>query len=270
MQTSENILVVDDDRHITGILQEILAEEGFKVIAAANGQDGWVLFEQHRPAIAIIDALLPKMNGFELAAKIRATEFGNRIPLIMISGIYKSLRMSDQLRDLDINEFMEKPFDLEQLTTKVKQLLQVSVNKAPEVEFFNHQGKLTDVTIPRLFYLLYRNRENGMLYLVKDKLKKKITIKSGEPYFVESNLVQECLGRLLIKKGRLTAEQCEESLRIMKTQKAKQGETLITMGLLSPNELDEALREQAREKLFDVFAWEDGDYRFIPGEKFPE
>ena len=267
MELKERILVVDDDPNIRGLLKEALRDEGFEVIVAVNGEDGLYSFQEHKPNLMVVDGLLPKINGFELVAKVRASELGKSMPIVMISGIYKALKMTSQIRDLGLNEFIEKPFDIFDTVHRIKQLLQVNIEKpGKEAEVLPPKGNLSTLSVARLFYLLYRTRENGALFLAHEKMKKKIHIRSGEPTFVESNLVQECLGKLLVRKGRLTPEQVEESLTLMRSKKAKQGETLIKMGLLNPNELDEALRDQAREKILEIFTWPNGTYVFAPEE----
>ncbi len=264
MQTKGKILIVDDDPNILALLTEVIALEGWQVLSATNGEDGLQVFKSKRPDLLIVDGLLPKMNGFELAAKIRSSEQGRRIPIIMISGVYKTLRINEQIRDLQINEFLEKPFALESLLSRVKELASAYIEKSPALAFFRNQGELQEMPIPKLLYILFSQRKNGILTLVKEKLKKRIYIRNGEPTFVESNLVQECLGKVLVRKGKLTEEQCNESLRMMQSQKSRQGRILINMGLLTPTELDEALKDQALERILEIFTWTEGSYRLQP------
>jgi CheY-like chemotaxis protein len=267
MLQKEKILVIDDDHNITQLLKELLEGEEYSVVTANTGEMGLMAFESNRPALVLLDALLPKMNGFEVVKKMRSTDHGRRIPIVMMSGIYRANKMLEQIEQLNLDDFIDKPFDLELVVTKVKELLQINVQSDPELHLFEQQGTLQQTSVPRLLFLLYRNRETGVLVVSKDKLRKRISIKKGEPTFVESNLVQECLGKLLVKKGRLSAEKCDESLEFMKLKKLRQGQALIQMGILTSSELDEALKDQAREKLLELFSWSNGDYQFFPAEK---
>ena len=267
MDKKEKILVIDDDESLSTLIKEVFEDEGFTVVTAADGDQGFKVFEKERPDLIIIDGLLPKTNGFQLTAQIRTTDHGKQLPMIMISGIYKAFKMQSEIHSLGIDSFFEKPFDIDELLSKAQQLLLISPDDHySDNEFFENEGDIANIGIPRLLYLLYRSKENGVLNLKRHRLKKRVYFKNGEPTFIESNLVQECFGKLLVKRGRLTQEQCDESLRVMKTTKKRQGEALISMGILEPAELDDLLKDQAREKLLEVFTWNSGKYEYIHTE----
>jgi tetratricopeptide (TPR) repeat protein len=79
---------------------------------------------------------------------------------------------------------------------------------------------------------------------------------------VKSNLISECLGNYLVRRGRLTREDFEESLAKVKRGDGRHGEILVVMDLLSEEEVSCTLSEQAEEKLFEIFEWLDGCFDF--------
>jgi hypothetical protein len=132
---------------------------------------------------------------------------------------------------------------------------------------FSPSGSIEKIPLPRLFYFAKNSALDGILSIRFEDSKKIISFEGGNPRFVMSNIVSECLGRIFVAKGKISEAQCEESLSIMKKEKRKQGEILVTMGLLEPYQIDEALKEQARERVIELFAWKGGEYRFTPQMK---
>lgn len=125
------------------------------------------------------------------------------------------------------------------------------------------QGELKTTTIPKLIHYFYRHHKTGAFLLKRDGIKKCILFHKGYPLDVRSNLVSECLGQFLSRQGKITREALEASLRIMAITGEPQGIVFTEMGLLSPMDLGEYLREQIEYKLFSTFDWKRGEYSFV-------
>ena len=98
---------------------------------------------------------------------------------------------------------------------------------------------------------------------------KVVFFRGGVPVHVRSNVVDECLGQLLLRKKRIGMATLEESIRRMRERGGLQGQILVEMGALSPIDLGELLSEQVRQKLFDLFGWRRGEFRFALGMEAP-
>lgn len=98
---------------------------------------------------------------------------------------------------------------------------------------------------------------------------KVVFFRGGVPVHVRSNVVDECLGQLLLRKKRIGVATLEESIRRMRERGGLQGQILVEMGALSPIDLGELLSEQVRQKLFDLFGWRRGEFRFAAGMEAP-
>lgn len=130
---------------------------------------------------------------------------------------------------------------------------------------FPEKGSLKKVPFARMLRDLARAQMTGRLYLLSGETKKVVFFEEGTPVFVRSNVLAECLGQILAGEGLITQEQCDQTLEAIRRTGKKQGELLVEMGILSEENLRYALAAQLRQKLWAVFEWERGRYRFQPG-----
>lgn len=114
------ILLAEDDIDFGNILSQYVSLSGFEVTLARNGREAWNLFHESRPDICILDVMMPEMDGFTLAEKLRAEEPG--IPFIFLTA--KSLR-EDMVRGLKLgaDDYITKPFDPEMLVLRINNIL---------------------------------------------------------------------------------------------------------------------------------------------------
>jgi len=125
-------------------------------------------------------------------------------------------------------------------------------------------GSLEQLPFPALLHYLHGLRATGVLHLRSGRKRKWIQLREGLPASVRSNVVNECLGNYLLRAGRIDRATFDQSVRCMQEGRL-QGEILVAMEVLSEEEVAEALRVQADEKLFEVFTWESGSFRFETG-----
>ena len=78
-------MIVDDEFAVVESLTEILAWEGFSVLAAANGVEGLRILESERPDWIVVDLMMPAMNGAELCKRVRALEWAAKLPVVLMS-----------------------------------------------------------------------------------------------------------------------------------------------------------------------------------------
>lgn len=130
---------------------------------------------------------------------------------------------------------------------------------------FPPKGSLKRVPFPRLVREIAKRKLTGSLYLLSEDMKKVVFFEEGQPVFVRSNVLAECLGQILAGEGLITQEQCEQTLEAIRRTGKKQGELLVEMGILSEGNLRYGLEAQLRYKLFDIFSWTDGRFQFKQG-----
>ena len=79
------ILVVDDDRNTRKLFSEILAAEGYEVLSAANGVEALELMDTEQVHLAVVDVMMPEMDGLEFTKMLR--QIGGDLPILMVSGM---------------------------------------------------------------------------------------------------------------------------------------------------------------------------------------
>lgn len=121
----KKILLIDNDKDVLDVMQEALIYEGFEVKSIEETRDIFTEIESYRPNVVIVDYLLNGINGGEICHQIKKNEKTSRLPVVLISGYPKVLH---SLRDYGCDEFIAKPFDLEDLTTRIRRLLDSKMN----------------------------------------------------------------------------------------------------------------------------------------------
>jgi DNA-binding response OmpR family regulator len=114
------LLLAEDDIDFGNILSQYVSLSGFEVILARNGREAWDLFHSVRPDICVLDVMMPEMDGFTLAEKMRAEDPG--IPFIFLTA--KTLR-EDMIKGLRLgaDDYITKPFDPEMLMLRINNIL---------------------------------------------------------------------------------------------------------------------------------------------------
>ena len=124
------IMLVDDDTTLVRFIQEYLENDGFTVLAASNGQEALRLAYQEHPDLALVDVMMPAMDGWELTNRLREL---SDIPIILLTA--KSSEM-DKLRGfrLGVDDYVTKPFSFAELTARIQAVL----NRAQPQTSFDH------------------------------------------------------------------------------------------------------------------------------------
>src|SRR5215212_7297453 len=119
------ILLIEDQVELCQILKDTLALYGFDVVYALNGDDGYKTFTTLNPKIAIIDIMMPGSDGFSAVKQIRSVN--KDVPIIMLTA--KPLT-EDLVKafDLGCNDFIRKPFAMEELIARIRSFARVSGN----------------------------------------------------------------------------------------------------------------------------------------------
>lgn len=124
MDTKEKtVLVVDYDAQNLEELARYFQNKNFRVLKASDGQTAYEIFKKENPDIIILEAILPKIHGFDLTKKIYQ-ESGGRTPVIIVTGLYKGPQYRHEaLTSLGASEYFEKPVDPNRLLSSVVSLL---------------------------------------------------------------------------------------------------------------------------------------------------
>ncbi len=326
------ILVVDDELSILDMLSDLLEQNGYESETARDGRAALDRLESEVFDLILLDILIPHINGFELLDALSANPSLCETPVIVFSGIYRSLsHRTEAQKHPQVYEFLDKPLVPDRilesislalqngnsvhspsptleapseatddssspLTTDSEEIspqsiidkLEISphlidseteqerqeVEQRAESEFNQQnivlQGQFEHHSLAEVLGKLWKEQASGSLLLRKNRAKKIIHIRQGNPYSVKSNLVHECLGQLLVQERLITQQQCEASIVTMRETGQKQGQILIDMSSITEKNLNYALELQFETKLFDIFNWTMGEYRFNPNTELPD
>jgi CheY-like chemotaxis protein len=117
------ILVVEDVPNILELLEVTLRFKGYPVVTAINGQDALEKIAREKPAIVITDILMPKLDGFALAQKLRTDPLTQSIPIVFLSATYVTPEDKKFAISVGAVRFLEKPVDTEELLLTVAEVL---------------------------------------------------------------------------------------------------------------------------------------------------
>ncbi|MEM1204039.1 MAG: DUF4388 domain-containing protein [Acidobacteriota bacterium] len=131
---------------------------------------------------------------------------------------------------------------------------------------FQYQGTLAETSIPEMFWTIYRHKVPGRIQIHRDGIYKRIYITGGSVVHAASTDRSDRLGAHLYRVGKLSREDLAETMRERETSGKRHGQLLIESGLLSPKELNEAIRSQMESIIWSVFSWQQGDLTFEIGE----
>lgn len=128
----ERILIIEDDEGISKVLRRALVYEGYQVDAALDGESGLNLHRDNHPDLVVLDWMLPGMDGLEVCRRLR--EIGS-VPILMLTA---KEALEDRIHGLDAgaDDYMVKPFELDELLARVRALLRrTQVERAPVLTF---------------------------------------------------------------------------------------------------------------------------------------
>lgn len=120
--TRKKILLVDDSNTILMMEKMILAKGGYELVTAPNGEDALAKALQHKPDLILMDVIMPKMNGFEACAAIRANDITKNIPIIMVTTRGEASNVEAGWSN-GCNDYVTKPINSIELLAKVRNLL---------------------------------------------------------------------------------------------------------------------------------------------------
>jgi len=118
---SKKIMIVDDEEDIRVSVGQIFEVSGYEVIKAVDGNDCLNKLEHGIPDLVILDIMMPGMNGWDVAARIKENPKWNEIPIVFLTA--KGDEMSIGMGGLASEEYVVKPFDIIKLKERVEEIL---------------------------------------------------------------------------------------------------------------------------------------------------
>jgi DNA-binding response OmpR family regulator len=201
------ILAADDDPQILRLVARNLQLEGYEVVTAIDGQEALEHLEAQQFDLAILDVMMPRLDGFTVCARVR--EFSS-VPIIMVTARGQD---QDKIHGLDLgaDDYLTKPFSVDELLARVRSVLRRSQFATSQegqtvrpvvtlgelkIDFAQHRVTLKDREIeltPIEYRLLAYLAQNAGRIITQDLLLEHVW---GEEYMGESHLLQVNMNRL--------------------------------------------------------------------------
>ncbi len=144
--TSELILLVDDEPSIIQLSRMYFERDGYRVQEINDGEAAIEAVTKHRPALIVLDVMLPKVDGFEVCRRLRSS--GDQTPIIMLTARDEDI---DKILGLELgaDDYLTKPFNPRELLARVKAILRRSDGRKQTDDKPVHRGDLTVDPISR-------------------------------------------------------------------------------------------------------------------------
>lgn len=133
---AQRLLLADDSITIQKVVELVLAEEGFDIRAANNGEEALAAMAQFRPDVVLADIDMPRMNGYQLCERIKASPATKDIPVILLAGAFEPLD-EELAKNVGADDYLIKPFESQELISKINAVIAVEemVMGTPVEEF---------------------------------------------------------------------------------------------------------------------------------------
>ena len=126
----KRVLVVDDEPEIRLLVERTLTAKGFQVETATDGEEGLKKIGASLPDLVLLDAMLPKMHGFEVCRKARSDARTRQVPIIIMTAVYRGWRFAQDARETyGAEDYIEKPFRLDDLLRRVEAVLESTAGR---------------------------------------------------------------------------------------------------------------------------------------------
>lgn len=139
------ILVVDDDTAINELIKINLELSGYEVVSAFDGIQGFTLAKQEMPDLIVLDVMMPDVDGYTVAKRVRENTSTKDIPILMLTAMGQ---LQDKVKgfDIGVDDYLVKPFEMEELQVRVRALLK-RINAIPESIAVKELLTVGDITL---------------------------------------------------------------------------------------------------------------------------
>jgi DNA-binding response OmpR family regulator len=266
------ILIIDDDPDLRKLLFDDLDKKGYMVSVAESAEDAAVMMTD-MPNFVLLDALLPKMNGFEFCKKIKETKAGKSIVVIIMTGVYKQhFQVKEARLKYQADDYLIKPFTLDRLEEMLSTHLGVfEKGEITQIGLgFKAEGSLTTVPVEKLINTVSQLTKTGMLQLTRGELVRRLYFRRGRIIQAGSNIRSDSLSQVLFDRGKITEEQREQIDTYSKEKRQPREIAVTKLGILRQDEVGRWIEETVKTVIHGLMSWKDGEYQVKLKEGPPE
>ncbi len=143
----EKILNIDDSPTVQRLIEMILSSQGYQVVLASDGEEGISKAKSERPALILVDFVMPKMNGYQVCKTLKEDPEFRDTPIILVTS--KGDKVGSKFVDvLGISEYFTKPFQPEELLAKIREVLDKKAQEAAAAKAVSAKARSAPATTP--------------------------------------------------------------------------------------------------------------------------
>ncbi|HAG92438.1 MAG TPA: hypothetical protein DCL41_11225 [Bdellovibrionales bacterium] len=279
------VLIVEDDKSFGKVLKESLSKLGMSIVVETTPEKALKMVRLESFQLAIIDCMLPKMNGIDLAVEMRKTQFSQN-PVVLMSGIFKEKAFENEsLTKTGAVAFLPKPFELAELETLItktlsgllqseswslKSLLARRLRSIRDrMKVIESLESISGLDIPMIFSILSDAKVSGHLTLVTPEAEiYGVTFGKGSIQAFDSEKAEEIILDQLKEKDFLSEEDWNEFQSL--GEKGSVINKLINKGYVSPHAIQSARAYQIRMELSHLMSLPTFQVSFVPDSKIDD
>ncbi|HET7786794.1 MAG TPA: DnaJ domain-containing protein [Myxococcales bacterium] len=254
------VLIVEDEQSASRLLSAIAVEVGLSARATASAREAQEMCAQAaasgQPFSAVVlDLVLAEQDGFQFATAARSAAWGEKLPLIIVSGIYKQLPAEFAAR-IKPEAFLAKPFEPAALRAALSRHTGAAGAQPAQ------ERPLSEKPVAAIFVQLLRERATGVLTVAQDSVRRAVTFQQGMVRFAQSNVRAESVGAAQIASGVIKQTSFDRAVALAKQQNIPLHEALASARVMTPEQLKVGLRQQTSDVCVGALGVVEGTYKF--------
>jgi len=267
--TSIQVLLVEADDHLARRLERDLSARGVAVTRAASVIDAIQTLRSRGTDLTVLGVPLAGLDPVACCAALK--EGAAPPPLVLLDATGQAEKLEASLpRGMRPDAVLPRPVEGTKLLLEIHEILErVSVGDGDAPEGGLH------LSLPEILVDLGERAETGILEIRSEGVCTSIHLNRGSPVFAEGGALHDTLGRLLLRRGEISEGEYVRVIermteRLVDNEPLRMGEVLVELGLLTPNDVYDALVQQVSEKIIACFRWPRFSYSFHPLESVSE
>ena len=284
----QKILIIEDNKNLAFFIQKYLQKKEFEVNLSFDGVNALKAFANEKYDLLLVDIKIPLMDGETVCKKIRASNIGKEIPIIMMSGFFKDpTEIAKLKKELRLSGFLNKPFPFDEFLSLIKSSLLPeraelpsssqtatarNINKKPpsikqEVTSLTtkpFKGRFEENPFDKILSFIHQKKITGTLLAGKEMRKKKFFFLGGSPIEVDVSSEDDDFGNYLMHKDIISMAELRAYEDSKGSNKPDPRDIFIKMGALSRDQFATESRSYLKDNLIDCFSWRSGLYLFEP------
>ncbi len=116
-------MVIEDEVELGKIIQEYLKRHNYQAVHTSDAANCLETIRKERPDLILIDLLMPRVHGFDICITLKSDHQLKEIPLIVMTGVYKSPAFKDKAKEIGVEDFIAKPLDYKELLKKIERFI---------------------------------------------------------------------------------------------------------------------------------------------------